>query len=53
MINEAASLDELDLIDPAPLEVSARPFEYRADDELHRRVFALYRFRSRTAGRRG
>lgn len=53
IINEAASLDEFGLVDPAPLEVSARPFEYRADGVLHRRVFALYRFRSRTAGRRG
>jgi hypothetical protein len=42
-----ASLDELGLEDPAPLEISARPFAYRASGELHQRVFALYRRRSR------
>ncbi|HMI98987.1 MAG TPA: hypothetical protein VK488_04045 [Gaiellaceae bacterium] len=30
------------------LEVSARPFSYRANGELNHRVFALYRRRVRT-----
>lgn len=49
IVREAASLDELELGDPAELELSARPFSYRADGELHRRVFALYRPRATTA----
>lgn len=53
LVREPASLEELGLSDPAPLEVSARPFSYRADGELHRRVFALYRQRSATSTAKG
>lgn len=47
LVAEPASLNELDLEDPGPLELSARPFSYRANGTLHTRVFALYRRRSR------
>jgi hypothetical protein len=43
LVHERASLDELGLNDPTPLELSARVFSYRVGDNLHQRVFALYR----------
>jgi hypothetical protein len=46
LVFEVGSLSELAVPDPAPLELSARVFSYRADGELRRRVFALYRRRS-------
>lgn len=54
LISEEATLGEFELDDPAPLQLSARVFSYRADGELHNRVFALYRRRpiSRTTGRK-